>query len=238
MTGALLEVDRLTAGYGKVNVLHAASLALHQGELLGIIGPNGHGKSTLMRAISGLVRARDGEIRLSGQRINNCSPETIVARGLVQIPQGDLIFPEMTVADNLWMGAYLPAAYRARIQSRDRVVGLFPRLGERMDQVASTLSGGERRMLAIGRALMSGADILLIDEPSLGLAPLVIEQIFDAIAALKDEGKTILLVEENPSRIEMLADRIALIHHGTVEWSGTPAEMLAEDRLMASYLGE
>jgi branched-chain amino acid transport system ATP-binding protein len=233
----MLEIEEVSAGYGKQRVLHGVSLSLSQGQLITIIGPNGHGKTTLLRCISGLVRATGGKIRLHGQDIAKLRINEIVQRGVVQIPQGDLIFPQMSVIENLLMGAYLERN-RATVQQRlDEVYGLLPRLRERHRQIADTLSGGERRMLAIGRGLMSGGQILLVDEPSLGLAPKMIDHIYDLLAELKSEGRTILLVEENASRVADLADRIYLLDDGKIVWQGQSQQLWDNTELIETYLG-
>jgi len=233
----LLRLDGLTAGYHGQDVLRALSLDIAAGSLTAIVGPNGHGKSTLLRTISGLLRLTDGTIELEGRRIDRLRPDQIVAAGIVQVPQGDLLFPEMTVLENLQMGAFLPAAAAKMAQRLEEVYALLPRLKERRHQVASTLSGGERRMCGIGRGLMAEARVLLLDEPSLGLAPIIIDQIYDVVMALKRSGRTILLVEENAMRVADKADRIHLLDHGTFVWSGAGAELMARPEILSTYLG-
>lgn len=234
---ALLQVRNLEAGYGGQKVLRGVSLEVPDGALVTLVGPNGHGKTTLLRCISGLTRPWAGDIVLEGRSLVGHKAHQIVARGVIHIPQGDLLFADMTVYDNLLMGAYLPAAY-AKAKSRlDEVFALLPRLQERQDQIASTLSGGERRMLSIGRGLMAGGRILLIDEPSLGLAPLVIEQVYEVIASLRRHGVSILVVEENVSRSLDIAERVYLLDDGNVVWQGAPDEVAANEGLMATYLG-
>ena len=237
MTEPLLEVDSLDAGYHGQRVLRDISFGVPQGGLITIIGPNGHGKTTLLRAVSGLIHPMAGEIRLDGKAIGGARVDRIVALGIVHIPQGDMIFSEMTVRDNLLMGAYLPGPYRVLDTSLKEVYALLPRLEEREGQIASTLSGGERRMLAIGRGMMTGGRILLIDEPSLGLAPIVIDQIYEIITDLKESGRTILLVEENASRIIDLADRIHLLDTGQIVWAGDGEELHSNQQILETYLG-
>lgn len=232
-----LRLTGVSAGYGHQLVIRDVSLALAEGQLAALIGPNGHGKTTLLRAISGLVRVRDGAIALDGQRIDRLRADEIVAAGIVHVPQGDLLFPDMTVIENLRMGAYLPAAGRMETQRLDEVLGLFPKLGERRHQVASTLSGGERRMVGIGRGLMAGGRILMLDEPSLGLAPIVIDQIYAAIAALRQSGRTIVVVEENATRIAEIADAVHLLDNGSFAWSGSGRELLSRPEILSTYLG-
>lgn len=237
MSAALLEVAALDAGYHGQRVLRDISFEVPEGGLITIIGPNGHGKTTLLRAISGLIRPLAGEIRFEGGAIGGERVDRIVARGIVHIPQGDMVFSEMTVRDNLLMGAYLPVPFARAGESLREVYALLPRLEERAGQIASTLSGGERRMLAIGRGMMTGGRILLIDEPSLGLAPIAIDHIYGAIRALKAKGRTILLVEENASRVADLADHIYLLDNGRFVWRGSAGELGAHEELLETYLG-
>ena len=210
-----LELAGVSAGYGHQLVIRDVSLTVNEGELAALIGPNGHGKTTLLRAISGLVRIRQGAIALNGKRIDGLRPDEVVAAGIVHVPQGDLLFPDMTVIENLRMGAYLPDAGRQEARRLDEVLGLFPKLDERRNQVASTLSGGERRMVGIGRGLMAGGSLLMLDEPSLGLAPIVIDQIYAVITALRQSGRTIIVVEENATRIAEIADSVHLLDNGS-----------------------
>lgn len=234
---ALLELRGVSAGYGHHVVLRKISLALAEGALTALIGPNGHGKTTLLRTVSGLVRVLAGEIRFGGARIDGLRPDAIVAAGIVHVPQGDLLFPDMTVLENLRMGAYLPEAGVRERQRLEEVFGLFPKLAERRNQVAATLSGGERRMAGIGRGLMAGGRLLMLDEPSLGLAPIVIDQIFAAVGALRASGRTLLIVEENAMRIAALADAMHLLDNGRFVWSGSGAELMSRPELTATYLG-
>ena len=237
MAEPLLELREISSGYGGQQVLHEISFSIDEGSLVTLIGPNGHGKTTLLRTISGLVRPTHGEILFEGQALSKLKVHQVVERGIVHIPQGDMIFPDMTVLDNLLMGAYLPAANAQSDQRLQEIFALLPRLAERKSQVSSTLSGGERRMLGIGRGLMTGGKILMIDEPSLGLAPLVIEQIYQVIESLKASGRTILLVEENASRVEALAERVHLLDDGRIVWQGAASELASNDELLSTYLG-
>jgi branched-chain amino acid transport system ATP-binding protein len=237
MTAPFLELDRISAGYHGRPVLNGVSLGVSAGSVTVIIGPNGHGKTTLMRTISGLLPLFAGSIRFEGVALDGLSVERIVERGVVHIPQGDLLFPEMTVLENLQMGAYLPDAGKEAARRLEQVFEVLPRLGERRGQTASTLSGGERRMLALGRGLMTGGRILLIDEPSLGLAPILIDQVYQVLAQLKEEGRTILLVEESASRAASIADRIHLLDNGRIIWEGPPAELEQREELIETYLG-
>lgn len=237
MAAPLLEVRDVEAGYGGQKVLRGVSIEVPEGALVTLLGPNGHGKTTLLRCISGLLPPWAGEVLLDGKPITGAKPHHIVASGVVHIPQGDLLFAEMTVLDNLMMGAYLPSAYAQAGARLDEVFALLPRLKERQRQIASTLSGGERRMLSIGRGLMSGGRVLLIDEPSLGLAPLVIEQIYELIADLRKRGTSALVVEENASRGIELAEHVYLIDDGRVVWQGGPDQVAASEGILATYLG-
>ena len=237
MAEALLSVEGLHAGYEGQNVLNNITFDVPKGSLISLLGPNGHGKTTLLRCISGLVKPTKGTITFNGQRIEGMDAEKIVARGVVMIPQGDMLFPEMSVYDNLRMGAYLKEANAKFEQNVEEIYTLLPRLKERTSQMARTLSGGERRMLAIGRGLLAGGEILMLDEPSLGLAPIVIDQIYDIIRDLKAQGRTLLLVEENASRIIDLAEQIHLIDTGTIVWHGGGKELQSNPQVLETYLG-
>jgi len=237
MADALLSIQGVFAGYEGQSVLNNISFDVPEGSLITLLGPNGHGKTTVLRCISGLIKPTKGQIEFDGKRIDGMEAERIVARGVVMIPQGDMLFPEMSVYDNLRMGAYLKQANAAFEQNVEEIYTLLPRLKERTSQMARTLSGGERRMLAIGRGLLSGGRILMLDEPSLGLAPIVIDQIYDIIRDLKAQGRTILLVEENASRIIDLAERIHLVDTGTIVWDGGGKELQSNPQVLETYLG-
>ena len=233
----MLEIVKIESGYSSQSIIKGISLEVPKSKLVTIIGPNGHGKTTLLRSISGVLRLQSGEINFEGKRIDNLRVDEIVHKGIVHIPQGDMLFPEMNVKDNLLMGAYL-VRNQPELKNRiTQVLELFPQLGERANQIASTLSGGERRMLAIGRGLMTGAKILLIDDPSLGLAPVVIDDIFKILKELNNQGQTILLVEENVSRVINVSDHIYLIDDGLIAWQGTGEELSSESNIMEVYLG-
>ena len=233
----LLSVSGLVAGYGEGPVLHGVDLEVGAGELVVVIGPNGHGKSTLLKAISGLVPVAQGSIHFEGSRISDMHTERIVDLGLTQIPQGDLLFPDMTVRENLLLGAFRSVAHKRRQESLERVYGVFPRLLERSGQRARTLSGGERRMLALGRGLMSQATMLLIDEPSLGLAPVLVNEVYEHISSIAKSGITVLLVEENVTHVRDVADRLLLMEAGRIVMSGSVDEVLADPAVMRTYLG-
>jgi branched-chain amino acid transport system ATP-binding protein len=233
----VLEVEGVKAGYADRIVLQSVDLTLGEGELAAIVGPNGHGKTTLLKAISGLVRASAGEIRFAGQRIDTLRPDQIVGLGIIHVPQGDLLFPAMTVHENLLMGAYRTREGGRVAESLERVYALLPKLKDRRHQVAGTLSGGERRMCGVGRGLMAGAELLMLDEPSLGLAPIVIDQVYEVILDLRRSGLSILLVEENAQRIADIADRIHLLDNGRFAWSGKASELMARTEIIEAYLG-
>ena len=233
----MLEVRDLHAGYGGSEVLHGVSLRLGDGECVVVLGPNGHGKTTFLRAVSGLVSLAAGSVELDGELISDRRPDEIAAAGVVHIPQGDMLFPEMTVYENLIMGAYVKRAWRERQRKLVRVYELFPWLSERRDQLARSLSGGERRMLAIARGLMADARMLLIDEPSLGLAPVITEQIYASIRGIKESGLPILLADENANHLQGLADRVYLLETGVFVREAPADRLLADEALLAAYLG-
>ena len=232
----ILEVTGVTTFYGAIQALHGVDLQVARGEVVTLIGANGAGKSTLLKTICGDPRARSGSIRLDGADIAHLPTHEIVRRGVAQVPEGRRIFPRMTVFENLQMGATIadPAHFQ---QDIDRVFAMFPRLAERREQRGGTLSGGEQQMLAIGRALMSRPRLLLLDEPSLGLAPLIVQQIFDAIGRIaREEGVTIFLVEQNAYHALRLADRGYVLVNGRVRLSGRGSELLANAEVRAAYL--
>ncbi|MBN9491108.1 MAG: ABC transporter ATP-binding protein [Alphaproteobacteria bacterium] len=232
----ILEVSGVTTFYGTIQALHGVDLDVAKGEIVTLIGANGAGKSTLLMTICGSPRARTGSIRLDGQEITHLPTHEIVRRGVAQAPEGRRIFPRMTVFENLQMGATIadPAHFQ---QDVDRVFAMFPRLAERREQRGGTLSGGEQQMLAIGRALMSRPRLLLLDEPSLGLAPLIVQQIFEAIGRIaREEGVTIFLVEQNAYHALRLADRGYVLVNGRVRLSGRGSDLLANAEVRAAYL--
>lgn len=235
---SLLEVNDLVASYGMGNVLSGINLVVEPGELVGIVGPNGHGKTTLLWAISGLMGKATGRIEFDGRNVMGIAPERIAQQGVVHVPQGDLVYKNMTVLENLLVGGYANRSEARSQEQLEKIYALFPRLKERAGQMASSLSGGERRMLGIGRGLMMvNCRILMLDEPSLGLAPVVIDQIYAAIDELKAAGMTIIVVEENIARIAGHADRLHLMDGGHFVWSGRPQEMHENKKIIDTYLG-
>ena len=237
-TTPLLELREITAGYGSIEVLHGISLEVREGEIVSLIGGNGAGKSTTLHCISCLVGLRAGEVRFAGESLANVAAHEIVGRGLVQVPEGRKIFPRMTVLENLRMGAY-SRNDRAGIESDlEEVYALFEILKSRTSQLGGTLSGGEQQMLAIGRALMSRPKLLMMDEPSMGIAPLLVAKIFEAVKALRTRGLTILLVEQNARAALKLADRGYVLETGRIVLEGTGAALLSDPRVQAAYLGE
>ena len=236
-TAPALEVRGVSAGYGETTIIRDISLDIHPGETLVVLGPNGHGKTTLMRAISGLLPVRSGTITLGGERIDGRRAEALIDLGLVHVPQGDHLFPELTVEENLIMGAFPRTSWRERRSVLAGVYERFPTLRERHGQRASSLSGGERRQVAIGRGLMRRPRLLIVDEPSLGLAPVVIETVYATIAEIAGGDTSILLVEENFTHIEDLADRVCVLEMGQIVRTGTAAELMADQTVMQSYMG-
>ena len=233
----LLELDNVTLLYGRIQALHGISLTVGEGEIVALIGANGAGKSTTMRAISGLRPVAEGSIRFEGQDITKLRADLRVVRGVSQSPEGRGIFPGMTVRENLEMGAYT-RRNRAEInEDLERAFTLFPRLREREKQVGGTLSGGEQQMLSVGRALMSRPKLLLLDEPSMGLAPMLIQQIFDIVVEINGQGTTVLLVEQNAQQALSRAHRAYVLETGRIVKSGTGAELLHDPSVKDAYLG-
>jgi branched-chain amino acid transport system ATP-binding protein len=232
----LLVVEGLHAGYGATEVLRGIDLEVASGEIVAVLGSNGAGKSTLNRAISGVVRARGGAIRFDDAVVTNHRPSAIVARGLIHVPEGRRIFPNMSVAENLDLGSYRRAGTR-RAQNRARVFAVFPRLAERQGQNAGTLSGGEQQMLAIGRGLMAEPKLIILDEPSLGLSPQLVEQLFALIARINAEGLSVLLVEQNVMQSLQVAHRAYILENGRIVLSGPSADIRDNPDLKRAYLG-
>jgi branched-chain amino acid transport system ATP-binding protein len=227
----------VSAGYGSFNALFDVSLDVEAGEAVGVIGPNGAGKTTMMRVISGLVPMISGAMTFDGRSLDGLSAHHIVERGIAHVPENRRLFPRLTVEDNLRIGAFIPQA-RAKIAERMAwVYDLFPRLKERREQLAGTLSGGEQQMCAIGRALMSGPKLLLMDEPSAGLAPLVVQQVFDLVRRIRAEGLTVLIVEQNVQQVLEVVDRAYLLEVGRIHLAGSSAELKDNDLIRRSYMG-
>jgi branched-chain amino acid transport system ATP-binding protein len=232
----MLEVNDIHSGYGAVEVLRGVSLSVAAGETVALLGSNGAGKSTLNNTISGLLPVWSGEILFEGQAISGASSQAIVAQGIIQIPEGRLIFPNMTVRENLELGSYRRARER-RAQNLDRVVSIFPRLKERFGQYAGTLSGGEQQMLAIGRGLMAEPRLLILDEPSLGLSPIMMEEMFSLIQRLNVGGLALLLVEQNVMQSLQIADRAYVLENGVITLEGPGETLMNDDNLKRSFLG-
>ena len=234
---ALLELDAVEVGYGDVPVVDEASLEVREGETVALIGSNGAGKTTTLRAISGLLPLTRGAVRFAGERLDGLAPAEVVARGIAHVPEGRQLFPSMTVVENLEMGCRGGAARARRQDTLARVFELFPRLWERRRQVAGTLSGGEQQMCAIGRGLMACPRLLMLDEPSLGLAPVMVRAIFDDLARINAQGTTILLVEQNVLRSLHLARRAYVLENGRITIEGSAAELLESPHIRQAYLG-
>jgi branched-chain amino acid transport system ATP-binding protein len=236
MSEPLLAISGLAAGYGATEVLRDIDLAVVPGEIVAILGANGAGKSTLNRTISGVLRATCGTIHFAGDAIERETPAAIVGRGLIHVPEGRCIFPDLSVTENLDLGGYRRARAR-RMQNRERVFTIFPRLAERQAQRAGTLSGGEQQMLAIGRGLMAEPRLLILDEPSLGLSPLLVEELFALIGRLNGEGITLLLVEQNVMQSLEIASRAYILENGAFVLQGSSADIRENPKLKRAYLG-
>jgi len=237
----LLNIDNITCYYGGIRALNKVSIEEKEGEIVALIGPNGAGKTTLMNLISGLVRPTAGKVLFRGKDITALSPEKIVRLGIGQVPEGRLLFGPLSVRENLELGSYVRRGKKNRIpvaDDFDYVLKLFPVLAGRLDQSAGTLSGGEQQMLAIGRGLLAKPALMLLDEPSLGLAPLVVQEIFSVIERIKSEGATILLVEQNAQAALKVADRAYVIETGMITLEGTAADLLENDAVKRAYLGQ
>jgi branched-chain amino acid transport system ATP-binding protein len=233
----MLEVASVTAGYGEFTALWDVSLAVKAGEAVAVVGPNGAGKTTLMRVISGLVPIRTGDLRLDGRSLKGDPAHAIVSHGIAHVPEGRRIFPRLTVEENLKMGGFLKASRLHYAETLTRVYELFPVLAERCRQRAGTLSGGEQQMLAIGRALMSRPKLILLDEPSLGLAPVMVLRLFDLIRRVRAEGYTILIVEQNVRQVLSLVDRAYLLEVGRIRIEGRAADLTDQDFVRKAYVG-
>jgi len=235
---AMLEVEQIHAYYGHIHALKGISFTVEKGEIVTLIGANGAGKSTTLKTLSGLLRPRQGRIRLDGEDLGRCRPHEIVAKGMVQVPEGRRVFGRMTVTENLEMGAFIIANHQIVSANLERVFTLFPRLKERWKQVAGTLSGGEQQMLATGRALMANPQVLLMDEPSMGLAPVLVDSIFDTIRGLHASGTTILLVEQNARMALQVADRGYVLQSGVIVLSDSAENLRKNEMVRKAYLGE
>ena len=233
----MLALTDVCAGYGSFQALFGISLEVKAGESVAVIGPNGAGKTTLLRAISKLIELTAGEVTMEGRSLRRVAPHEVIARGISQVPENRRLFPRLTVEENLKMGAFLPAARNQFAQRREFVYALFPRMGERRAQLAGTLSGGEQQMCAIGRALMSGPKLLLLDEPSAGLAPVIVQSIMQMVKRICAEGYTVLIVEQNIRQVLKVVDRAYLLDTGRIKSSGSSAELLASDEIRKAYLG-
>ena len=233
----MLQISNVDAGYGTFQALFGASLEVNAGEAVAVIGPNGAGKTTLMRVISGLIPARGGSMVMEGQDLNQTPPYQIVELGIAHVPENRRLFPQMSVEDNLRMGAYIPSA-RAKFEERlDYVYTLFPRMKERRNQLAGTMSGGEQQMCAIGRALMSKPKLLLLDEPSAGLAPVIVQRIFELVQEIRQQGLTVLIVEQNVQQVLRVVDRAYVLEAGSIRMSGSAKELAESEDVRRLYMG-
>jgi len=233
----MLNLDKVNVFYKELQALWEISLEVNEGEIVALVGPNGAGKTTTLNTISGLLKCASGEIRFLGQAVGKQQPHRIVGLGISQVPESGKIFTGMSVLENLELGAFIPSARKVREQTLQRVYEIFPRLSERYNQQAGTLSGGERQMLAIGRALMSMPKLLMLDEPSFGLAPILVEQMFEMIKKINQQGVTILLVEQNIQAALDLAHRAYLLENGRIVGQGTAQDLLSFESVRSSYLG-
>jgi branched-chain amino acid transport system ATP-binding protein len=233
----MLEINNLVCRYGKVEAVKGVSLKIEAGQLVVLIGANGAGKSTTLRAISGILPRASGRMMFDGEDITRCSAQQILAKGIAHCPEGRKVFPYMTVNENLDMGAYLRRDHDGIELDRERIFAQFPRLAERRNQVAGTLSGGEQQMLAIGRAIMSRPKLIMFDEPSLGLAPNIVEQVFTIIDGIRNSGTTVLMVEQNAYSALEMCDYAYLLEAGSIVLSGTGDELIDDEHIRAAYLG-
>ena len=233
----MLELTAVSAGYGAFQALFDVSLKVDAGEAVAVIGPNGAGKTTLLRAISKLIEPTSGSLSMEGRSYDDVPAHEVIALGIAQVPEGRRLFPRLSVEDNLKMGAYTPAARSRHAERLEFVYSLFPKMKERRLQMAGTMSGGEQQMCAIGRALMSGPKLLLLDEPSAGLAPVVVQSIFGLMRTIREQGYTVLIVEQNIQQVLKVVDRAYLLETGRIRQSGPAAELLASDEIRRAYLG-
>ncbi len=234
---SMLEISGVHTGYGDVPILHGLDLSIGERIIGAVVGANGAGKTTTMRAVAGILPCWQGEIRLAGERIDQLPSGRRVEAGVILVPEGRKLFPSMTVRENLELGSLHPKAKAARNQTLEQIFEIFPRLKERESQKAVTLSGGEQQMCAIGRGLMGLPKVLMLDEPSLGLAPIIVEKIFDIVRRIREEGVTVLMVEQNVRHALALSDQAWVLEHGRIEFGGKGREMLNDDRVKRAYLG-
>ncbi len=233
----MLKLDQVDAGYKGFQALFGVSMEVKAGEAVAVIGANGAGKTTLLRVISGLLPATGGAMNMETTDLRTIQPHKILEAGIAHVPESRRLFPRLSVEENLKMGAYIPAARAQFAESLDYVYGLFPRLKERRAQMAGTMSGGEQQMCAIGRALMSRPKLILLDEPSMGLAPVIVAQVFDLVRRIRAEGYTVLIVEQNVAQVLKVADRAYLLEVGRIQKTGSAAELLASDDIRKAYMG-
>jgi len=238
MTNTLLKVNGLKVAYGGIQAVKGVDFEVHEGELVSLIGSNGAGKTTTMKAITGSLPINDGDIEYLGKSIRGQGPWDLVRQGLAMVPEGRGVFARMTITENLQMGAYIREDKAGILQDIDKVFTIFPRLKERRDQLAGTMSGGEQQMLAMGRALMSRPKVLLLDEPSMGLSPIMVDKIFEVVRDVYAQGVTVLLVEQNASRALSIADRGYVMDSGVITMTGDAKTMLKDPKVRAAYLGE
>lgn len=237
MSEVVLEIRDLTSGYGDLPVLHEVSLSINKGEIYSILGANGAGKSTFLNTLAGIIQPSSGQVNFNGQDLTKIKPHKIVENGLVLVPEGRKLFPDCTVEDNLKLGAFHLAARKLTKETIQEMYEMFPRLAERKDQLAGSLSGGEQQMCAIARGLMAKPKVIMLDEPSLGLAPIVVSQLFDLIAGLPAHGLTVLLVEQNVAEALALSARASVLEQGRFTKSGSSKELLSDPTLQEAYLG-
>jgi branched-chain amino acid transport system ATP-binding protein len=233
----MLALTNIDAGYAGFQALFGVSMAVNAGEAVAVIGANGAGKTTLLRVISGLLPAARGDMAMEGISLRAIAPHRIVEIGIAHVPESRRLFPRLSVEANLRMGAFVPEARKRFAERLDYVYGLFPRLKERRHQLAGTMSGGEQQMCAIARALMSGPKLVLLDEPSMGLAPVVVAQVFELVRRIRSEGYTVLIVEQNVAQVLKVVDRAYLLEVGRIKTSGAAAELLASDEVRKAYMG-
>jgi branched-chain amino acid transport system ATP-binding protein len=233
----MLSVDRISASYGAVKVIQDISLTVRKGECVALLGSNGAGKSTILKTISGLLRPLEGTVSFLDRRLDGLKAHAVAAAGIAHVPEGRRVFPQLTVEENLDLGSYLPGPKKERAATKEWVCGIFPRLRERRRQLAGTLSGGEQQMLAIGRGLMLKPSLLMLDEPSLGLAPIVTDDVFDKLKEVRREGVSILLVEQDVYRALDMADRGYVLENGRLTLAGDSRELAENPRIKSAYLG-